>query len=63
MYIVVCTSCASCGTRSSVGLFEEKPTKKQIEKTEDLIGGMFCIKTRIFLLESGEITANEADDK
>ncbi len=60
MYVLVCRSCEDCGS-TSVGLFEEIPTEEQIDEAEDLIGGMWCIASKVYKLNIGEITEEELE--
>lgn len=43
-----------CGCRG-VGLFDSEPTKEEIKNIEERIGGMFCIVSKIYCMEIGEI--------
>ncbi len=54
MFIVISDSCMDCGCRG-VGLFDSEPTKEEIKNIEERIGGMFCIVSKIYCMEIGEI--------
>jgi len=61
MFVVVCTSCKDCNSQA-VGLFTNEPTDEQIAEVKDSIGGMFCINSKVYELEDGEIVAGEISE-
>ena len=50
IYTVVSESCSDCDS-IAVGVFDHKPTEKEITSVSDCIGGMYCINNHIFKLE------------
>ena len=56
MYIIVCDSCPNCD-RKAIMILEHLPTEEEIGLVKDSIGGMFCIKTKIFSAVMGEIVS------
>ena len=43
IYAVVAVSCADCGAKMSIKLFEHEPTYEEIKEVKLKIGTMFCI--------------------
>ena len=54
MYVLICTSCADCCSKS-VGLFDKYPTGEQIYAAKDLIGSMLCITYAVYEINVGEV--------
>ena len=47
-YILIAVTCSNCGGEMAVKAFGELPTEEQKRDLCEKLGGMFCIKTRIF---------------
>ena len=54
MFIVIAISCSACDSRS-VGLFNNMPTKEQIQAVKDEIGDMYCIRDYLIEIQPEEI--------
>ena len=61
MFIVVSTSCKDCASQG-VGVFEKPPSKEEIDKVEQAIGGMYCIYSQIYeVKEFGDVAPDSIE--
>lgn len=57
-FVIVATACSDCNEQA-VALFYNQPTTEDLKRVEEEIGGMWCIKTRIFKREWSDDAGHE----